>query len=30
VVLRIDHPAYQAAVELGPEARASLAADFAT
>jgi hypothetical protein len=30
VVLRIDHPAYQAAVELGPETRASLAADFAT
>ena len=30
VVLRIDHPAYQAAVELGPETRASLAADFTT
>jgi hypothetical protein len=29
VVLRIDHPAYQAAVELSPETRASLAADFA-
>lgn len=28
VVLRIDHPAYQAAVELTPETRASLAADF--
>ena len=29
VVLRIDHPAYQAAVELTPETRASLAGDFA-
>ena len=29
VVLRIDHPAYQAAVELGPETRASLATDLA-
>jgi hypothetical protein len=29
VVLRIDHPAYQAAVELSPETRAALAADFA-
>jgi hypothetical protein len=28
VVLRIDHPAYQASVELGPETRASLAADL--
>ena len=29
VTLRIDHPAYQAALELTPETRASLAADFA-
>jgi hypothetical protein len=29
VVLRIDHPEYQAAVELSPETRASLAADLA-
>jgi len=29
VVLRIDHPAYQAAVELGSETRASLATDLA-
>ena len=29
VVLRIDHPAYQAAVELTPGTRASLAGDFA-
>ena len=29
VVLGIDHPAYRAAVELGPETRASLAGDFA-
>ena len=29
VVLRIDHPAYQAAAELGPETRASLATDLA-
>ena len=29
VVLRIDHPAYQAAVELSDDTRASLVADFA-
>ncbi len=29
VTLRIDHPAYRAAIELTPETRASLGADFA-
>jgi hypothetical protein len=29
IVLRIDHPEYQASVELGDETRASLADDFA-